>query len=74
LVINPIFKLKVGREATAILASLFFIVFIGITLSIVVSNIWTIALGGLMATSGVITPVVGLAMREVIMDFFPALP
>jgi small-conductance mechanosensitive channel len=70
LFINPIFKLKVDREAPGIIASLFTIVFIGITLSVAIANIWAVALGGLMATSGVITLVAGLAMREVIMDFF----
>jgi small-conductance mechanosensitive channel len=70
LVVNPLFFLRVGRESPAIIGNLLSLVLVIFSMLIAISSIWGFELGGLMATSGIITLVAGLAMREIIMDFF----
>lgn len=70
LVLHPLVRRATGQPAPGILANCLSAVVFLVTIFMVVHFVYDRPVGGLLATSGIVTLVIGFAIRDMIADFF----
>lgn len=73
LVLNPFSLSRTGQSAPAILVNVVYAVVFVVTGFLTVHFVFGRPIGALMATSGLVTLIIGLAIRDMIADFFSGL-
>lgn len=70
LLLNPAIRRRTGRQAPRILANMVYASAFIATGFLVLKFVFQYQIGGLAATSGIITLIIGVAIRDMIADFF----
>ncbi len=73
LILNPLAYRKTGSPAPRVLGNLLSATVLLIAVFLIVKIVFDRPIGGLVATSGIVTVVIGVAIRDMIADFFSGL-
>ncbi|MFK7886102.1 MAG: mechanosensitive ion channel domain-containing protein [Gammaproteobacteria bacterium] len=70
LIINPMVRRRTGLDAPGILGNFVHSVLLICTIPLVIKFVFDHPIGGIVASSGLVTLIIGLAIRDMIADFF----
>ena len=73
LILNPMIRSRTGINAPAILANFIHAALMIITIPLIIKYVFDRPIGGLVASSGLVTLIIGVAIRDMIADFFSGL-
>ncbi len=73
LVLNPVIRSRTGAPAPQILSNMVSATLFVATIFCVIKFVFDRPVGGLLATSGIVTVIIGFAIRDMIADFFSGL-
>ena len=73
LILSPMIRSRTGRDAPAILANTVHAALLLITIPLVIKFVFERPIAGLVASSGLVTLIIGFAIRDMIADFFSGL-
>ncbi len=72
-ILNPMIRRRTGQEAPSILANFIHAGLLIATIPLIIKFVFERPIGGLVASSGLVTLIIGLAIRDMIADFFSGL-
>lgn len=72
-VLNPMIRSRTGVEAPGILGNFIHAALMICTIPLIIKFVFERPIGGLVASSGLVTLIIGLAIRDMIADFFSGL-
>ncbi|NNF61967.1 MAG: mechanosensitive ion channel [Gammaproteobacteria bacterium] len=73
LVLNPVIRSRTGAPAPSILSNVVSATLFVATVFCIIKFVFERPVGGLLATSGIVTVIIGFAIRDMIADFFSGL-
>lgn len=72
-ILNPMIRRRTGSDAPSILSNFIHAAFLIATIPLIIKFVFERPIGGLVASSGLVTLIIGLAIRDMIADFFSGL-